>query len=107
MTNTQQSFVDARPVPSHLGLDPYPYLGGPTMFPSYDRLALDLEYERRREAERDHLARLAVAASDRHSPAARGHLRDLRLAAGAALVHAGEAILPREDRRPGRSHPTA
>src|SRR5574337_1529955 len=105
MTNSQQLFISIRPTTRRPGRSPN--LGGTTMFPFFDRLALALEHERRREAADDHLARLALAA--RHEPALvdRGALRDLRLAAGAALVRVGQAILPREECQPGPSHRAA
>ena len=105
MTNSQQPFMSGQPVTSHPG--PGPTLGGSTMFPFFDRLALDLEQERRREAADERLARLALAARHQVAPGDRGRLRDLRLAAGAALVRAGEAILPREECQPGPSHRAA
>ncbi|MGH2466902.1 MAG: hypothetical protein ACRDGL_04135 [Candidatus Limnocylindrales bacterium] len=111
MTNNEQPFVMDRraalgsadpilPAITHPGASPQ--YGEPTMIPFYQATAADRQRELLREADREHLARVALAARRDHQPE-RGFVRELRLAMGVALVRSGEAILPREDCCPERA----
>ena len=111
MTNVEQPFVMDRraaidsaeailPAITHPGTSPH--YGESTMIPFHQAAAADRQRELLREADRERLARVALAARREHQPE-RGLVRELRLAMGVALVRSGEAILPREDCCPERA----